>query len=130
MSKLTTFSFVEIFNERRVAGRVLRAAPDGQLPIPDPILLSSVVTGIFCAERNMLIVQYQCYDSAIDLPIEINPLPPADEEIVTGLSVTDAVRHLPNRATEWHDQIAAAVAEEFPALNPPKDGERKRGKAK
>lgn len=118
MSKLTKYDFVEIFNERKTAGKAQYEAKGGRLPVKEIAIVGSTVTGLFCAERDVLLLEFTTDNSAAT---EIDELPKGHIETIQGVNVTKAVRELPERADDWHMHIRVACAAAFPRLN--EDGE-------
>lgn len=57
MGKLTTHQFVEIFNESKEAGQAEYTARGGKLPMRSVAQVRSVFTGMFCADRDTLLVE-------------------------------------------------------------------------
>ena len=123
MGKLTTYQFVEIFDETRTAGKASYTSRGGLLPVTEVAVVRSTFTGLFCADRDTLLIEATAVASVGMADVVIDELPEPIIEAVRDLNVTRAVRELPDRADEYHRRIAAACAASWPELNQPGDNE-------
>jgi len=110
MPKLTNYTFVEIFDEVRRAGEVALVEPFGMLDIGMSISLMSKVTGLFCNELRVLLIDCRAgnFNNDGDF-VDIKSAPAPTVQAQRNVSVTAAVRDLPAYADDWHKHVAAWV---------------------
>ena len=114
MSKLTNYSFVVIFDEDRQAGQAQYTMRGGQLPMRAVTPVHSEVVGMYCGDKDLLLIEFKAMPEALTT---IDELPKSRFETVRGVEVTGAVRELTQRADEFHDSIKALMQSIWPDLN-------------
>lgn len=114
MSKLTNYSFVVIFDEDRQAGQAQYTMRGGQLPMRAVTPVHSQVTGMYCGDKDLLLIEFK---AAPEVPTTIDELPKSRFETVRGIEVTGAVRELTQRADSFHDTIKVLMQSIWPDLN-------------
>jgi hypothetical protein len=114
MSKLTNYSFVVIFDEDRQAGQAQYTMRGGQLPMRAVTPVHSQVTGMYCGDKDLLLIEFKAMPETLTT---IDELPKSRFETVRGIEVTGAVRELTQRADEFHDTIKALTQSIWPDLN-------------
>lgn len=118
MPKLTNYQFTEIFNETNPAGNALSTMKGGLIEVKDTVPFYSTVSGLYCAELDVLLIEYKLHNPDGMLADDI---PEPRVEVIRGISVTKAVRELPDRATNYHQESIVFLQHAFPAVNAKKD---------
>lgn len=110
MPKLTNYTFVEIFDEEKGAGKATLTEPVGMFEVGQQIPVFSKVTGLYCAELLVLLVDCRVgrnnnSGDFVDLKMGIMPTVQAHRN----MTVTAAVRDLPAYADDWHRHVMEGV---------------------
>jgi len=108
MPKLTNYTFVEIFDEERKAGDIELTEPVGMLDVGDAAAVFSKVTGLYCSDLRVLLIDHRAGRFTDDGEFyDLKQAPKPHVVALRNIGVTAAVRDLPSHADEWHQFITA-----------------------
>ena len=109
------YSFEQVYHDTKCAGRAM-CVPQGEL-LPISGLVLSRVTGLYCWERQTLLIETEAEVSVWAIE-EVEGLPRPAIEAMRGVGADAINGVLGARADEFHARVSAICAALWPEIQP------------